>query len=1617
MTRNATGKRLALALGMLTLAVLVSAPKLQAITDFYWENPARLSRGVGAYPQALKAGNRALAIWQDIVATDAGGNAWLSVASWEDGQARRQDRLIGPIPFRGDPPVLYSAASDGEDNVALAVSTSPLAVSVFISADGGSSFGQPAVVTMEEPGVAPRIFPRAGGGWHLFMTRGESDSLSIYHSRSSDGIEWTPFEAFVPPESGLRLNFLPTAASVNGLDVVVFQSLAGGERPSFQLFSRISSDGGATWTAPKQLTDFLDPVQRARTSANDFDNQRPHLARAGEQLWLSWERRVLSGSAQAYAAVVDRTGSVVQGSVERVSLGQGNCFDPRIIDADGEPAMIWFDDRRGEERVYAAFKEGALWRELDLSGRARGDGSFGRAVYLDSGLYAFWQSGKGLSATVQGMVPDTSVTPPTLTAVDFDPGAAARRDRATLRWNVPADSSGILGFSYLWSRDPAAVPPDQVMALETTTRSINEANEDGPWYFTVKAQDYAGNWSPPSRSSFIRDTTPPGVPLPEPPLASGDGFLASNTFSVRWQPPPETDVAGYSWVLEYLGPLDRLPARSRPALTVSAITRMPTETTTPPEASETSGTTEGTENTEGNGKEESVSLSSTDKATLAVPQVVAPPEYALVPTTQYERALWTARQPVFPPQTVRTNQARADFNNLDDGYWAFSLAAIDSVGNMSDASRIILRADKFIPFTLVSDVIAARDDFGNQRLRILGRGFTDDGPIVRIAIDRDGREPYDSVYELSARDYSILSDRVIEGLAVAEIPEGDYRVGLLHQQRGWYFTRPLLAVDAAGTVKFGDFGAPWKPVWTFVPADRPGLDIGTLFMFLAFAFPLVGIILTLRQVGVVIREGNEIRMEALALLEGKPMPKAQREQLAKAAGKRRGSLVIKFAFTISLLAIFIVMLVAVPLGIQMIQSQSEVQARGLEQRVRVLLESASQGARSYLPARNVLELSLLPSQAAALDEALYLTITGFGTVAVADPDIVWASNDPSILEKLDTTALIPGASPITDMLTPRIPTIATEIDAKARLEVAELAETIQQLTEEGRVLATRLDAISQTRLEQVAASARDLERTLNQRLAAIADTSVASEPAYDPTELGLVAQEFVFFKPILFRQGREDAYYRGMVRVAVSTELIVAEVKRAREDLIRNVAIIAAIALAMGVIGAVALANAIISPIRKLVAGIETIRDTDDMRKLGEFRINLKTRDELTILADTINEMTAGLVEAAKEAEFLTVGKEVQKMFIPLITNSIGEKLTTGLDEQPSHTFYGYYEGAKGVSGDYFDYQNLNRPAPGQYERDVTKDRYWAFIKCDVSGKGVPAALIMVGVATIFATEFQYWKPADGIHLDAITYKINDFIEKRGFKGRFAAFLMGVYDARTGKAYICHAGDKFIHIYKQATQSVIKQELPNAPTAGTFSNDMVETTAPFKQVVLQLEPGDVMLLYTDGFEESSRKRRDKSYAILRENKIMRDREGKETIHVEELVEQLEEHRIKELVEAIKSGGRYTLRKQDDPLGDDMSYDFDFSSFTGSPEELVMGLAAVEKVFRMMPDPRASNEDTIIVDAKIDAILERCFKQYKQFCGIKRPHPDPNRKEYLYYGRMREDEQFDDLTMMIIQRNS
>jgi len=240
-------RRLLLIVALAVSATLLSTTATAAAPDFYWENPTRLSRGVAAYPQALSTAGKVVVIWQENVAADDGGSSWLSLTSYiPGGPAERRDRFAGPFTYSGAAPVLFSAAADGNGTMMLAVSSGERSISLYGSKDGGLSFAQPTIIETDEPGVAPRIFSRTGGGWYLFITRSQTftrrqagaetattyESLSIFYARSEDGTVWTSFEPFVGGEVGLDPNFLPTAESVAGTDVVVFQTLSGGDRPS-----------------------------------------------------------------------------------------------------------------------------------------------------------------------------------------------------------------------------------------------------------------------------------------------------------------------------------------------------------------------------------------------------------------------------------------------------------------------------------------------------------------------------------------------------------------------------------------------------------------------------------------------------------------------------------------------------------------------------------------------------------------------------------------------------------------------------------------------------------------------------------------------------------------------------------------------------------------------------------------------------------------------------------------------------------------------------------------------------------------------------------------------------------------------------------------------------------------------------------------------------------------------------------------------------------------------------------------------------------------------------------------------------------------------------------------
>ena len=129
-------------------------------------------------------------------------------------------------------------------------------------------------------------------------------------------------------------------------------------------------------------------------------------------------------------------------------------------------------------------------------------------------------------------------------------------------------------------------------------------------------------------------------------------------------------------------------------------------------------------------------------------------------------------------------------------------------------------------------------------------------------------------------------------------------------------------------------------------------------------------------------------------------------------------------------------------------------------------------------------------------------------------------------------------------------------------------------------------------------------------------------------------------------------------------------------------------------------------------------------------------------------------------------------------------------------------------------------------------------------------------------------------------------------------------------------------------------------------------------------------------------------------------------------EALGKDRVEEIIEAVFARKKFTLKKrQSDFVYEQM--DFDFSSCNGTIEDAVLALTSVEKVFRMYKDSSAQSFDCVQVDKKIDTFLSKYFLQYDIYCCEKVQHPIYD--EYFYYKQIKEDIQYDDLTILGIAR--
>ncbi|MBN1838359.1 MAG: exo-alpha-sialidase, partial [Spirochaetales bacterium] len=577
--RTRTRPRTILPCLALSIAFLAALPV--AAQRLYWEDPQVVVPSGVRFLSAESGAGLVVAMWQEVIpGGNDGGEIYLSMRSSRDGRRWQENlRFAGPFRYEERITPVYSMCLDRGGTVFVAIASTEREVTILRSSDGGGSFQILAKVDSVSSSLAPSLFVTSSGGLLLFVSQESGENLAIHYAVSEDGRRWSGFRPLVD-DPDLPINFRPFHASHNGLDYVAFQGLPvamldatarGRGTLPYQVYVTISGDGGQRWGEPVDLS-FAEAIQGREWPAAQFVNQRPFLKSLGGDLVLLWERQFQSGPTQIYYATLAPGGGFAA-APEIVTRGVGSSYFPRLVVLREKPWLFWFDST---DQVFVAERRGLLWEPRKLSS-LQGSSFFPYPVVVGEQLYVFWESRLAGTSRLVMLRPDQSVNPPAVQAVNFAPGVPARLDQVRVRWSVPRDSSGIGGVGYVWSQDPLAPVPRELRRTTETNFEDLEAERDGTWYFRIATADFAGNWSEPVTISYTRDTVPPASPRLVLPTLDEEGFAASNTFAIAWEPPAAEDLTGYSYALSYLSAAavpESLPEVSLPRRAETPATRV-----------------------------------------------------------------------------------------------------------------------------------------------------------------------------------------------------------------------------------------------------------------------------------------------------------------------------------------------------------------------------------------------------------------------------------------------------------------------------------------------------------------------------------------------------------------------------------------------------------------------------------------------------------------------------------------------------------------------------------------------------------------------------------------------------------------------------------------------------------------------------------------------------------------------------------------------------------------------------------------------------------------------------------------------------------------------------------
>jgi sigma-B regulation protein RsbU (phosphoserine phosphatase) len=284
--------------------------------------------------------------------------------------------------------------------------------------------------------------------------------------------------------------------------------------------------------------------------------------------------------------------------------------------------------------------------------------------------------------------------------------------------------------------------------------------------------------------------------------------------------------------------------------------------------------------------------------------------------------------------------------------------------------------------------------------------------------------------------------------------------------------------------------------------------------------------------------------------------------------------------------------------------------------------------------------------------------------------------------------------------------------------------------------------------------------------------------------------------------------------------------------IVQSCLVAAAIFIILAVSGHFLLSR-LLSPVNRVVARTASLPQNDftlsPAARTELIGIEKRHSDEIGSLAGTIHHMTDRLHSYLKSLQETTAAKEHFESELRIareIQMSFLKHIFPPYPDRRDFSLYATIEPAEEIGGDLYAF-NM-----------VDEDRL-AFYVGDVSDKGVPASLVMAETMTLM----KYTTRELGITPAEILCRVNNALAEGNETGMFVTLFIGILDLRTGELKFSNAGHN-PPLILGADGHCCYLTLPEGLVLG------VTPGAEYSDASVWLDPGDVIVAYTDGVTEA-----------------------------------------------------------------------------------------------------------------------------------------------------------------------